>query len=160
MATIPGITAPHTVVIEQTRVTRYVALAETAGGFTLPDPTLTFPHLRSVSPIEFPGVIESASVIFFRTRHTGRPKFVVSINRATLTEHTFTDEDPPERSWHEIIPARVPGNPQLPGGPTLTAQQNALVFAISGDGAIIFGDVVILYTSNELTVKVPIVLSP
>jgi hypothetical protein len=27
-------------------------------------------------------------------------------------------------------------------------------------GAVTFGDVVILYTSNELTVKVPIVLSP
>jgi hypothetical protein len=102
-------------------------------------------------------VIESASVIFFRTKHRGRPKFVVGINRARLTEYTFRDDDPPERSWHEIIPARVPGDPQQPGGPTLTAQQNALIFAISGDGVVTFGDVVILYMSNELTVKIPLV---
>jgi hypothetical protein len=52
-----------------------------------------------------------------------------------------------------IIPARVVD------GPTLRPQNNELVFGVSGDGAVTFGDVVILYTSNELTVKVPIVLS-
>jgi hypothetical protein len=45
-------------------------------------------------------------------------------------------------------------------GATLGAQNNELVFGVSGDGAVTFGDVVILYTSNELTVKVPMVLSP
>jgi hypothetical protein len=39
MATITGISA-GTLVIEQTMVTRYLALAETAGGFTVPDPAL------------------------------------------------------------------------------------------------------------------------
>jgi hypothetical protein len=47
----------------------------------------------------------------------------------------------------------------LPDGPTLKAQNNELIFAVSGNGAVTFGDVVILYTSNEVTVKVPIVLS-
>jgi hypothetical protein len=54
MATITGITPPHTVVIEETRVTRYVALAETAGGFTLPDPGLTLPNIRSFLRLNFP----------------------------------------------------------------------------------------------------------
>jgi hypothetical protein len=60
------------------------------------------------------------------------------------------------RSWHEIIPARVPS------GSTLRAQNNELIFGVSGDGAVTFGDVVILYTSNELIVefKIPIVISP
>jgi hypothetical protein len=106
------------------------------------------------SGIEFPGVIESASVISYRTRHTGRSTFTVRINEAPLTQFTITDHDPPERAWHEIIPARVAD------GPTLRAQNNERVFGVSGNGAVTFGDVVILYMSNELTLKVPIVLSP
>jgi hypothetical protein len=152
MATNTGITTAQTFVFEQTRVARYVALAETAGGFTVPDPTSGISD-RHFQPIEFPGLIESASVIFYRTRHTGRPSFSVRINEASLTRYTFTNDDPPERSWHEIIPARVPD------GSTLRAQNNELIFGVSGDGAVTFGDVVILYTSNELTVKIPIVLT-
>jgi hypothetical protein len=152
MATNTGITTAQTFVFEQTRVARYVALAETAGGFTVPDPTSGSSD-RHFQPIEFPGLIESASVIFYRTRHTGRPSFSVRINEASLTRYTFTNDDPPERSWHEIIPARVPN------GSTLRAQNNELIFGVSGDGAVTFGDVVILYTSNELTVQIPIVLT-
>jgi len=151
MATNTGITTAQTFVFEQTRVARYVALAETAGGFTVPDSTgISDRHFQ---PIEFPAVIESASVIFYRTRHTGRPSFSVRINEASLTQYTFTNDDPPERSWHEIIPARGRA------GSTLRAQNNELIFGVSGDGAVTFGDVVILYTSNELTVKIPIVLT-
>jgi len=47
----------------------------------------------------------------------------------------------------------------VPGGSRLRAQNNELIFAVSGDGAVTFGDVVILYTSDELTVKIPIVLT-
>ncbi len=71
MTTITGITGTHTVVLEETRVTRYVALAETAGGFTIPSPAFPLSD-RHIQGIEFPGVIESASVIYYRTRHTGR----------------------------------------------------------------------------------------
>jgi len=151
MASIKGITGTHTVVFEETNVARYVPLAETAGGFTLPSPESSDRHFLG---IEFPGVIDSPAVIYYRTRHTGRPRFSVRINEATLTQYTFTDQDPPERTWHEIIPA------QLRDGPTLRAQNNELVFFAGGDGAVTFGDVVILYASNELTIKVPIVLSP
>lgn len=152
MATITGITTAQTFVFEQTRVARYVALAETAGGFTIPDPASGISD-RHIRPIEFPGLIESASVIFFRTRHTGGPSFSVRINEASLIRYTFTHDDPPERSWHHIIPAR------MPDGSTLRAQNNELIFGVSGDGAVTFGDVVILYTSSELTVKIPIVVT-
>ena len=44
-------------------------IGETAGGFTIP--SLAFPlGDRHIEGIEFPGVIESASVIYYRTRHT------------------------------------------------------------------------------------------
>ena len=143
MATITGISA-GTLVIEQTMVTRYLALAETAGGFTVPDPALPISD-RHFQPIEFPGVVEAAAVILYRTRHTGKPTFTVRINDARLTQYTFSDGDPAERCWHEIIPARVPGEP------TLRPLNNELIFGVSGNGAVTFGDVVILYTSNELT---------
>jgi hypothetical protein len=145
MVTIAG----TTLFIEQPRVARYVALEETAGGFTVPTPTSSDRHFQ---PIEFPGVIEIPSAIFFRTRHTGRPRFSVRINDASLTQFQFTDADPPERCWHEIIPARVAS------GATLRPVNNELIFGVSGDGAVTFGDVVIVYTSNELTIKIPIVV--
>jgi hypothetical protein len=78
---------------------------------------------------------------------------LININSATPTHYTFTDHDPAERSWHEIIPAR------MPTGSTLRPQNNELIFNVSGEGTVTFGDVVILYTSNELTVKIPIVIS-
>jgi hypothetical protein len=148
MTTIKAIkSGTHTVVLEETVVTRYVALAETAGGFTIPGPDGSSD--RHFFGIEFPGVTESASVIYYRTRHTGKPTFTVRINQAQLTKYTFTDQDPPERTWHEIIPA----------GPTLMAQNNELIFGVSGQGAAVtFGDVVIFYTSSETTIPIPIVL--
>lgn len=149
MAVIGGITGNQTLFLEQTRVARQVALAETAGGFTVPDASGSSDH--HFFGIELPGVIESPAAIFYRTRHTGKPSFTVRINDATLTQYTFTDADPPERTWHEVIPARVPS------GPVLKAQNNELVFGVGG-GSVIFGDVIILYTSNELTVKIPIII--
>jgi hypothetical protein len=74
----------------------------------------------------------------------------------SFTSTPFTDQDPPERTWHEIIPADVP-----PKEPTLAAQNNALLFSVSpagGEGAVTFGDVVIFYTSSETTIQIPIVL--
>jgi hypothetical protein len=53
MATITGITTARTFVFEQRRVARYVALAETAGGFTIPDPASGISD-RHIQPIEFP----------------------------------------------------------------------------------------------------------
>jgi len=143
MAVVGGIN--QTIFFEQPLVARYVALAETAGGFAVPDASgLSDRHFLG---IRFPGVTEAPAAIFYRTRHTGRPRFSVRINQTSLTQVALTDADPPERTWHEIIPP----------GPTLKAQDNELVFGVS-DGTVIFGDVIILYTSNELTVRIPVVV--
>jgi len=143
----------HTIVVEQTNVTRYTALGETAGGFTI-TPDDGDRHFQS---IQFPGVVQIAAVIFYRTRHTGLPRFSVRINSASVTEYTFKENDPPERCWHEVIPASTAGQP------TLMAQNNELTFAVYPDdpnGTVTFGDVVIMYTSNETTIKVPLTLHP
>jgi hypothetical protein len=144
MMTVTGGTR-ETILLEQTNVTRYTALGETADGFTVMDGD------RHFQSIEFPGVTQIPSVIFYRTRHTGLPRFSVRINSASLTQYPFTENDPPERCWHEIIPASVAGQP------TLMAQNNELVFAVS-DGTVTFGDVVIFYTSNETTIRIPLTL--
>jgi hypothetical protein len=117
MTTIENTKRTQTIVFEQTTVARYVAVAETAGGFTIPSPDFPLSD-RHIEGIEFPGVTEIPSVIFYRTRHTGRPRFTVRINDARPTDYTFTDNDPPERAWHEIIPASTPG-----GQPALKAKK-------------------------------------
>ena len=134
---------------EEPEVARYIALVETAGGFQLPDPVSQSSD-RHIQQIHAPGLLSrSAPVIFFRTRHTEKPRFSVRLNETHLTQYTFAGNDPPERSWHEIIPAGA-----------LKPQDNELTFNVSGQGTVIFGDVVILYTSNELTVRKLPVLDP
>ena len=149
------------VLFEEPEVARYIALTETAGGFRLSfgksDPEQTDRHIQQ---IHAPGLLNgSAPVIFYRTRHRepGKeepntepelPTFSVRLTATLLTKYTFVKMDPPERSWHEIIPAGA-----------LKTQDNELVFGVSGKGTVIFGDVVILYTSNELTVRKPLVLT-
>ena len=86
-------------------------------------------------------------MIYYRTRHTGKPAFSVRLNDAVLTKYTFVQGDEAERTWHEIIPAVTQGEP------TLRPDNNELVF-FARDGSVIFGDVVILYTSNQTTVPV------
>jgi hypothetical protein len=138
----------HTITIQQTRVTRYTALDETADGFSV---TLDESD-RHFQSIAFPGVIPVSSVIYYRTRHTGLPRFSIRVNSLHVTEYTFAENDPPERCWHEIIPAN-----------TLMDQNNEMVFAIYPDdpnGTIVFGDVVIFYTADETTMKIPITLAP
>ena len=101
----------------------------------------------------FPGVAPIPGVIFYRTRHTGLPRFSVTINSVTVTAYALTENDPPERCWHEIIPASVGGEA------TLKAQNNELLFGVTSDdgtGSVIFGDVVIFYTSNETTIAIPL----
>jgi hypothetical protein len=152
MATITSIPGNQVIFVEQTSVTRYVALAETAGGFALPDASGSSD--RHFLGVRFPGVTAVPAVIYYRTRHTGKPSFSVRINDATLTQ--FTDADPPERCWHEIIPAN------LASGPVLKPQNNELIFGIGirnhGDSLIV-GDVVIFYTSNQTTIEVPVVVT-
>jgi len=137
-----------TITIEQTQVARYRAFEETALGFALPTVHSNDRHFF----FALPGAIALPAVIYYRTRHTGKPVFSVRVNEATVTEYTFVSGDEAERTWHEIIPASGPG------GPTLRPDNNELVF-FARDGSVIFGDVVIFYTSNQTTVPVPIVVA-
>ena len=130
------------------QVARYHAFEETALGFGLPTPESTDAHFF----FALPGAIALPAVIYYRTRHTGKPHFSVRINDAEVTTYTFVEGDEAERTWHEVIPANAPG------GPTLRPDSNELVF-FARDGSVIFGDVVILYTSNQTTVQVPIIIT-
>jgi hypothetical protein len=142
------IQSPQALTIQQTQVTRYHAFEETAGGFTLP-----VPHGSTDRHFFFslPGVIALPAVIYYRTRHTGLPAFSVRVNEATLTQYQFVPGDEAERTWHEIIPGGAFGEPVL--HPDL----NELVF-FARDGSVTFGDVVIVYTSDQTTVPIPIVI--
>ena len=136
------------VFFEEPEVARYIALPGTAGGFQLPDPASGLSD-RHIQQIHAPGLLSgSAPVILFRTRHTERPRFSLRLNATHLTQYTFIAADPPERSWHEIIPIGA-----------LKVQDNELTFNVSGEGTVIFGDVVILYTSNKLMVRKPLVFT-
>ena len=118
---------------------RYIVLAESAGGFPVPQPSgISDRHFLNINA---PGVIaQSFPVIFYRTTNTGKPSFSVRLNQHSLTQFTFTDAGP--KSWHELVP---------PGG--LKPEGNELIFAVNGDGTVQFGDVAILYTSSETTIK-------
>jgi hypothetical protein len=124
-----------------TQIARYRAFPETAGGFTLPNSQSTDRHIF----FSLPGVIALPAMIYYRTRHFGKPAFSIRINDFTATQYTFVDGDEAERTWHEIIPATTIA------GPTLRPDNNELTF-FARDGSVVFGDVVILYTSNQTTI--------
>ena len=134
--------------IEQTEVARYLALEQTAAGFTLPSAESSDRHFF----FSLPGAVALPAVIYYRTRHAGTPAFSVRVNDATVTQYNFVEGDEAERTWHEIIPGHTAG------GPTLRPDGNELVF-FARDGSVTFGDVVILYASNQTTVQVPIVIT-
>lgn len=141
-----SVQVPEHLTIEVTQVARYRAFEETAGGFALPDSESSDRHFF----FSLPGAVALSAMIFYRTRHTGKPAFSVRINDATVTQYSFVDGDEAERTWHEIIPAITPA------GPTLRPGDNELVF-FARDGSVVFGDVVILYTSNQTTVPIQVV---
>jgi hypothetical protein len=121
-----------------TQVARYRAFPETAGGFTLPNAQSSDRHIS----FSLPGAIAVPAVVFWRTRRFGKPAFSIRINDFTATQYTFVASDEAERTWHEIIPAFTNA------GPTLRPDNNELTF-FARDGSVVFGDVVILYTSNR-----------
>ena len=126
---------PEQLAVGLTQVARYRAFPETAGGFTLPNAQSSDRHIV----FSLPGAIAVPAVIF------GKPAFSIRINDFTATQYTFVDGDEAERTWHEIIPATTSA------GPTLRPDNNELTF-FARDGSVVFGDVVILYTSNQTTI--------
>ena len=132
---------PEQLAVGLTQVARYRAFPETAGGFTLPNAQSSDRHIF----FWLPGAIAVPAVIYWRTRRFGKPAFSIRINDFTATQYTFVDGDEAERTWHEIIPATTSA------GPTLRPDNNELTF-FARDGSVVFGDVVILYTSNQTTI--------
>jgi hypothetical protein len=127
---------------EETEVARYVTVAGSEAGFTIPSPTSP-ENDRHIQQIQAPGlVLGPLPVIFFRTAHTGTPQFQVRLNSTVLTRQTLAAETP--RTWHQIVPAGA-----------LKAQDNELTLSVTGEGVVTFSDIVILYTSNKLTVRKP-----
>jgi hypothetical protein len=131
---------------EETRVARYVTVPGTELGVTVPNAGgLSDSHIQG---IHAPGLVAGPAVLFFRTRHNKTPKFSVRLNTTRLTDETLSG-DGGARSWHEIIPQGA-----------LRAADNELTLAVTGDGSVTFSDVVILYTSDQLTVRLPPVIAP
>jgi hypothetical protein len=128
---------------DETQVARFVTVAGSGPGFTVPDPTSPLPlNDRHIQDIDAPGLVGgSLPVIMFRTTHTGSPSFSVRLNTTRLTQHTFAAVGP--YTWHEIVPKGA-----------LKAEDNELTLAVSGTGAVTFSDIVIFYTSNKLTGKI------
>jgi hypothetical protein len=134
MTTIAGI------VHEQPMVARYVAVE--TGQFTLTHAD-DHRHFRSIN---CPGVMQITSVLFFRTTHVGSSVFTVRLNGALVIQYDFMEKDPYDQRWHLLIGGVMP-------------QNNELAFAVStlgfsGDGTVSFSDVVILYTSDQTTIKI------
>ena len=134
---------PEQLAVGLTQVARYRAFPETAGGFTLPSSQSSDRHIF----FKLPGAIALPAMIYWRTRRFGKPAFSIRINDFTATQYTFVDGDEAERTWHEIIPATTNA------GPTLRPDNNELTF-FARDGSVVFGDVVIIYTSNQTTIPV------
>ncbi len=141
---MPSFDVPAHLTFEMTQVARYHAFEETAQGISVPNPGSGEDDCHFEFPL--PGAVGFPAVLFYRTRRFGTPEFTVRINSAHVTIYTFTDDDVDERTWHEIIPSNQ-----------LQAGGNELVLAVSGEGSVVFGDVVLLYTSNQTTVSIPVV---
>ena len=121
-----------------TQVARYITLADS--GFTIPDAAnpLNDRHLQDINA---PGVVGgSSSVLFFRTTCSGNPTFSVRLNGDFTLQ--LTPSTPGPHAWHEVVTS-------------LKEKANELTLAVSGQGRVTFSDIVILYTSNQVTVKQP-----
>jgi hypothetical protein len=130
---------------EEARVTRYIVLPESVGGFTIPNPDTLINDLHA-DPFDAPGLVPGSLPVIFlgSTPHTAKASFDVFLENpmTQLITHTFAAESAPH-DWHKVIPPNA-----------LKPEGNQLTFAVS-EGSITFSDVVILYTSNQLTVKRP-----
>ena len=127
---------------EVVEVTRFITIAGSDAGITVPDP-VTFLSDHHVNPFDAPGLIADApSIVFFRTTHSGSPRFSLRLNNDQLVVRTIVGEG--VMSWHEIA---APGS--------LWSTSNQIVLAVGSTDSVRFSDIVILYKSNQLTVRRP-----
>jgi len=133
---------------EVTRVARYVTLADSVSGVTAPSEAPFVIGSQWAPRFDAPGIVPGAhAVIFFGTEARSEgARFSVRFTRAGshLMNYTLTDTEP--HSWHQIIPPNV-----------LTSSDNELIFNAYDGATITFSDVVIMYTSEKLTLpQVPL----
>lgn len=134
---------------EVTRVSRYVVLPDSVGGVTAPGNAPGVHGSEWAPRFDAPGVVAGLhAVIFFGARSEDEgARFSVRLTRSPqhLMIDTLTDSS--LHSWHQIIPPNI-----------LTATDNELSFNVSGADSVTFSDVVILYTSDKLTISKPPVI--
>ncbi len=135
---------------EVTRVSRYVVLPDSEGGVTAPGDAPGVIGSQWAPHFDAPGIVPGVhAVIFFSAKpETEEARFTVRLIAAGphLVDHTFSDKS--ALSLQQIIRPNI-----------LTALDNELIFNVSGGGSVTFSDVVILYTSDKLTISKPPVLT-
>ena len=135
---------------EVIRVARYVVVPESVGGVTAPGSAPQVIGSQWAPRFDAPGVVTGlpATIFFGAKPESENARFSVRLTRSPehLMLHTFTDSS--AHSWHQIIRPNI-----------LTAVDNELIFNVSDGGSVTFSDVVILYTSDKLTVTKPPVLT-
>jgi len=129
---------------EEARVARYAVLPRSIGGVTVPGEGPEIVGSQWAPHFDLPGIlVEAPAVLFFTaTPHDEQTRITVRVTSGGdhLVNHTFADGNP--RSWHLAI------RPLL-----LKRDDNELIFNVYDGASATFSDAVILYTSNELTIK-------
>src|SRR5438067_11673587 len=78
----------------ETELARYLTVAGSEAGFTIPAPTSPESD-RHIQQINAPGLGSGPPpVIFFRTAHTGAPQFQVRLNATVLIRQNLAAETP------------------------------------------------------------------
>lgn len=128
---------------EVTRVARYVVLPDSVGGVTAPSEAPAVIGSEWAPHFDAPGIVPGVhAAIYFNTEAKAEgARFSVRLTRAGdhFMMHTLTDTEP--HSWHQIIPPNL-----------LTSSDNELIFNAYDGATITFSDVVIMYTSERLTI--------
>ncbi len=137
---------------EEPELTRYICIAETLGGLSIPEPENPISD-RHFTGIKAPGLIDqSIPILYFRTKHSGMPTYSIRINSTQVIRHTFTDDL--EQTLHIFIPPNA-----------LKIDENELVINVSPipeNGAVVFSDIAIFYRSNKVNIsrKLSLEISP
>lgn len=144
---VPFHPLPTLPTFEEPNVARFLVVPGSDAGFLIPSDQNPLSD-RHIPGLDAPGVVPGMpAVLFFRTEYTKGTRFSVRLNASF--EFQFEADEAAAKSWHELI---APG--------VLREQDNELTLAVGSGGQAIFSEIVLLYTSNKLTVTRPIVLEP
>jgi hypothetical protein len=125
-----------------TRVARVVTIRESVNPFTVGGSELSDRHFR----FGLPGLVpNSDATVFFRVRPLmSDSRIQVRIRQTIVARFTYDQPSNAPFHWHKVVP---------PGA--FDAERNELIFSVAANGAAEFSDVLILYQSDETTVKAP-----